>query len=688
MKANEEAMGIHVGIDVGGTFTDLFAVNSEDGSIRIEKTNTSPDAVSGVVEAIKQCGIEASSIASLVFGSTIATNALVQHSLEPVAYLGTAGFTDVLEIRRLWREHLFGWKWDRPKSLVASDLRFGIPGRINWKGLEIEPLDSAAIDQAIEDIKRRGLKAVAVSYLFSFLNPDHEIRTYERFATLAPDINVTLSHLVNPEIKEYERASTTVVAASLSPIVERLMDDLVAGLKDHGVPVPPQVIKSNGGIMSARVAKAKPLEIVRSGPAGGVASALRLAKDVGLANLITLDIGGTTADVAVISDGEISYSEQANIGWDIPIRNAMADVRSIGAGGGSIAFLDKAKRIHVGPRSAGAVPGPACYYRGGVEPTVTDAALIAGLIDAERFLGGKMTINRDAAVLAMVQTVAGPLDMDLAEATSGVIHLITMRMAQLINEMTMQKGLDPRLYHLVGFGGAGPLFAATLAEEIEAQGAIVPPYPAVWSACGGLYADVVHDYARSHLSMLRDLTEAHVMAILRDLSDAAARDLAIDGFSLESARISNFFDIRYAGQSHHIRVPVDLTNGLNHSTLGAVEKQFEGLHQKSFGHTRPGEAQQLVTIRSVYRVPRSLPVARTPMTGSSSAATPGTRQVFFHGYRAAMEVAVHDRSGLSPGVQIDGPAIVEEDQTNTVVPPNMRLTVMDGGEILISRKLT
>ena len=273
----------------------------------------------------------------------------------------------------MWREHLFGWKWDRPLSLVASDLRFGVPGRIDWKGREIEPLDLAAIDHAIARIEQRGLRAVAVSYLFSFLNPDHELRTRERFQALAPDIDVTLSHDVNPEIKEYERASTTVVAASLSPIVGRMMDELVTGLRRHGVPVVPRVIKSNGGVMSAQIARAKPLEIVRSGPAGGVASAIRLARDLGRPNLITLDIGGTTADVAVITDGAVRHSEQTSIAWDIPIRAAMADVRSIGAGGGSIAYLDRAERLHVGPRSAGAVPGPACYGRGGREPTVTDA---------------------------------------------------------------------------------------------------------------------------------------------------------------------------------------------------------------------------------------------------------------------------------------------------------------------------
>ena len=681
-------MGVHVGVDVGGTFTDLFAVDAGDGSVLTEKTDTTADAVSGVIEAIRQSGIDASTIESLVFGSTIATNALVENTVEPVAFLGTEGFTDILETRRLWREHLFGWKWDRPRSLVASDLRFGVPGRIDWKGREIEPLDLAAIDQAIARIKQRRLRAVAVSYLFSFLNPDHELRTRERFSALAPDIDVTLSHDVNPEIKEYERASTTVVAASLSPIVGRMMDELVTGLRRHGVPVVPRVIKSNGGVMSARIARAKPLEIVRSGPAGGVASAIRLARDLARPNLITLDIGGTTADVAVITDGAVRHSEQTNIAWDIPIRAAMADVRSIGAGGGSIAYLDRAERLHVGPRSAGAVPGPACYGRGGHEPTVTDAAVVAGLVDPARFLGGRMAISRNAAANALLRTVAEPFGLDIAAAASGVIHVITMRMAQLINEMTVQTGLDPRRYWLVGFGGAGPLFVGALAAEIEALGALVPPYPAVWSAFGGLYADVVHDYAHSHLCLLRDLAADDMTGIMQRFSVAAARDLADDGLSLENALIEHAFDVRYKGQSHHLRVPVDLSEGLTRTSLDEVEQRFEAMHEAMYGHIRPGDPQQLVTVRCLVRVARTLPAAQEAQRRFSGDLETTVRPVFFHGEEVAVATTICNRQDLAPGTHLDGPLIVEEDQSNTVLPPGLRLTVRDGGVLQIEGSAT
>ena len=676
-------MGVHVGVDVGGTFTDLFAVDSDSGKIITEKSDTTTDAVGGVIDAIERSGLDPDRIETFVFGSTIATNALVEQATEPVAFLGTHGFTDLLEIRRLWREHLFGWKWERPRSLVRADLRFGIPGRIDWRGREITPLDLSAIDEAIERIGRRGIRVVAVSYLFSFLNAEHEIRTRERINAVAPDIDVVLSHEVNPEIKEYERASTTVVAASLAPIVGRLLKDLDDGLKHHGVPASPQVIKSNGGVMSAKAALAKPLELVRSGPAGGVASAIRLARELNIPNLITLDIGGTTADVSVVTHGETTYTEQTNLAWDIPIRVAMADVRSVGAGGGSIAYLDTAGRLHVGPRSAGAMPGPVCYGRGGTEPTVTDAALVAGLVDSDRFLGGRMNVDLQAATDAITKTVAEPLGLGLADAASGIVHLVTVRMAQLINEMTVQVGLDPRDYHLVGFGGAGPMFVAALSDEIGARGAIVPMHPAVWSAFGGLYADVVHDYARSQLSLLHDLTAEQVEEIVRDLSVSASRDLAADGLTVDDARFEYAFDVRYSGQSHHLRVPVDLSEGFTASSHHKVSANFEALHEQMYGHTRPGDSQQLVTVRVLIRVPRQLATARAAVAEEKGDLVSRSRPVHFHGQEEAMESAIYDRVQLAPGTEFDGPAIVEEDQSNTVVPPGGRLRVGEHGELFV-----
>ena len=351
-------MSYHVSVDVGGTFTDLFAVDAEAGSVIVQKADTSEDAVGGVLAVLEQGGIPLERVEDFVVGTTLATNALVEGRTAAVAFLGTRGFTDNLEIRRVWRAHLFGWRWERPKPLVTHALRFGIGGRIDWQGKEIEPLVRDDVDTAVAEMRPRGVTTAAVSLLFSFINPEHERRVMARIAELAPEIRVVLSSDVNPEIKEYERASTTVIAAAITPLVERLLADLEARLRESGVRVPLKVVKSNGGVMSFASARTKPWEILRSGPAGGVASALRLSRARAIPNLIAVDIGGTTADVSVVINGEITYTQQADLAWDVPVRVNMADVRSVGAGGGSIAWMDRAARLHVGPRSAGAKPGP------------------------------------------------------------------------------------------------------------------------------------------------------------------------------------------------------------------------------------------------------------------------------------------------------------------------------------------
>jgi N-methylhydantoinase A/oxoprolinase/acetone carboxylase beta subunit len=677
-------MSFHVGIDVGGTFTDLFAIDDSTGRIVTEKADSSADVVSGVIDVLARSGIEPSSVKTFVFGATTATNALVERKTAPVAFLGTRGFTDVLEIRRTWRQHLFGWQWQRPIPLVPHDLRFGIGGRINWKGEEIQPLDLSDVDRAIDKIRRRGIRSIAVSLLFSFLNHSHEQAVRRRFQESAPEIDVILSSDINPEIKEYERASTTVIAASLKPLVDRMLGQLEEGLAAHGVVAPPQVIKSNGGIMSALSARAKPLEMVRSGPAGGVASAIRLSRDLGLPNLITIDIGGTTADVSVITNGEATYTQQTDLAWDIPLRLAMADVRSVGAGGGSIASLDRAGRLKVGPESAGSRPGPVAYGRGGSEPTVTDAALAAGLLDAHRFLGGRMAIDAKAAAQAIEQRVAGPLGLSLEEAASGIIRLAEMRMAQLIGEMTVQVGLDPRDYILVGFGGAGPMFAATLADEIGCQTTLIPTYPAVWSALGGLLADIVHDYARSHIVELAKLDLGRLNATAEELVRLSERDLARDGMTGQAVERRFAMDIRYQGQSHEITVPLQGGIPISASSIVEAGKQFDELHERTYAHRRE-DPHQLVTLRLLSRVKRRLDVPQTSARTDTELASAGMRKVYLHGVRGAVEARVYDRDSIPVGLSIEGPAIVEESQSVTLVPPNTNLVVGRSQELIIRR---
>jgi len=677
-------MPFHVGIDVGGTFTDLFAVDGRSCDVVFEKADTTPDGVTGILEAIRLSRIPPADIETILFGSTVATNALIERNLPPVAFLGTSGFTDTLEIRRVWRKHLFGWRWERPRALVPHDLRFGITGRLDWRGQEIDPLILGDVDAAVEVMKRRGVGVAAVSLLFSFLNPAHEESVRRHIRRIAPEIQVVLSSTVNPEINDYERASTTVIAAALSPLIEKVLSSLETRLAAHGIGVKPRVIKSNGGIMSAFSARSKPLEMVRSGPAGGVASALRFARETGRPNLITVDIGGTTADVAVITGGEASYTQQTMLEWDIPLRGAMVDVRSIGAGGGSIASLDAAGRLTVGPQSAGASPGPVCYGRGGTLPTVTDAAIVAGHLDHRHFLGGRMALQADAARDALREQIAAPLGIATEQAACGVLRLAGVKMAQLIDEMTVQVGLDPRDYVLVGFGGAGPLFIAALVEETEASSGVVPLYPAVWSAFGGLFADIVHDYARSCPADLDGLDLGALDAMAADLADLAAMDLERDNVTLEEADLRFSLDLRYQGQSHEISVALTDQPPFSRQHLTDARLRFDAQHQQMFAHHR-ADPCQLVTVRLSVRVRRQLSLPRSTLPEATASVPESKKPVWFHGRDGAVQATVIERHSMPIGHVICGPAILVEPHTHCVIPPGMQAGVGAHGEIIIER---
>ena len=679
-------MAIHVGIDVGGTFTDLFALDDASGRAVAEKADTTAGAVGGLMAVLDKAAIPPGEIASLVFGSTLATNALIEGETAPVAFLGSAGFTDSLEVRRLWREHLFGWRWERPKALVPHALRLPIGGRIGQGGEELAPLDRTSIDAAIERMRARGVACAAVCLLFAFRNPDHERRVRERIAEIAPDIRVLLSHEINPEIGEYERASTTVIAAAMSPGVETMLGALEARLLKAGVRAPVRVIKSNGGITSVATARKKPLEMMRSGPAGGVASALNLARTLARPNLIGVDIGGTTADVCVITGGEVNVAQRAELAWDIPVRATLADVRSVGAGGGSIAAIDPAGRLQVGPRSAGSAPGPVCYGRGGTAPTVTDAMLAAGLVDAGRFLGGRMAVDAGAARAAIEDSIAVPLGLDVEAASAGIVRLAAARMAQLIGEMTVQAGLDPRDYSLVGFGGGGPLFAALLADEIEAAEAIVPCYPAVWSAFGGLFADIAHDYTRSVVANAATFDLDALAADAVALIEEARADLERDGADLDAARFEYALDMRYAGQSHELAIPLAGPPPYSRQAIADAGKAFERQHETAFAHRRPGDAREVIALRLAVRVTRGLALPTTTLPSEFDDEGEGRhRAIWFPNGGGPLEASVFDRAALPAGYKVSGPAVIEEDQSTTVLPAGFALCVASGGELVMTR---
>jgi N-methylhydantoinase A len=652
-----------VGVDMGGTFTDVCAFGA-DGVARSAKAPTTADGIGGVLAALSQV-VEPSAIESLAFGSTVATNALAARRLARTGLLTTAGFRDVLDTRRLWRPVLFGHAWERPPATVPRRLRLEARERLGPDGAVLVPLDEGDVERAAAAFAAAGVEAVAVAFLHAYVEPAHERRAGELLAARLEGVPVLLSSDVNPERKEYERTSTTAIAAGLAPIVDRALGAIETTLAAEGLRRPLRVMKSNGGVMSARAARAKPVELVKSGPAGGAAAGAFLAEALGEPDLILLDIGGTTADASLIRDGRPARAESDAVEWDVPIRVPVVDIRSIGAGGGSIAWLDAAGGLRVGPDSAGADPGPAAYGRGGTRPTVTDAAVVAGLIDPARFLGGRMTLDA-AAARASLAEIAAALVGGAEQAAAAILHLAASEMAALVREITVERGFDPRDFVLVPFGGAGPLFAGALLDELGLKRVVVPPGPATLSAFGGAFADVRFDYVRSESGEVADVDLARVDRALDDLRARAAADMREEGFA--EPELAASVDLRYAGQRFALELPLAVAG-----ELAEAARRFEAEHERLYGHRRPERPVELVAVR----VRASAALARPVLPDAPGDAVPAARRhrsIVTYPLRR-LEAAVLDRDGLPAGFTARGPLIVSEDQATTVV--------LDGQEVRV-----
>lgn len=662
-----------VGVDVGGTFTDVY-VFEKDGSTLSAKSPTTADTVSGVIDAMAKVA-DFSQVDSLAFGSTIATNALVERKLAKAALVTTKGFRDVLDIRRLWRRDLFGHRWDRPEAVIPRRHRLEVPGRIDWRGEEVEPLDESALVEVIDHLRRHEIEAVAISLLFSYVNPEHEKRVASLLLEEIPELDVMLSSEVNPERNEYERTSTTAIAAGLAPVIDRALGAAEERLLEAGLPKPPRVMKSNGGVMSVRAAREKPVELVKSGPAGGASAGMYLAEKFDCPDLILIDIGGTTADASLIVDGHPVRATHDMLEWDIPLRVPVVDIRSVGAGGGSIAHLDAAGGLKVGPKSAGATPGPVSFGKGGTEPTVTDAALVSGLIDPDYFLGGTMELDMEGA-LAALEPIAAGLGYGTSKSAAAIMHVATIEMASLIREITVDRGLDPREFSLVAFGGAGPLFVGMLLEELDMRRGFVPVGASTLSAMGGAFADVTFDYVRSEIGIVGEGESISIEAAFDELLDRAKVDIEREG--LTGVEVHTTIDLRYQGQWHPIEMRLDPAD-----RLVEVAKRFEDEHERLWGHRRPEDPIEYTAIRTRVISAVGKPELSGPAAGSSPSAK-GSRLVDFFGTGEAT-VEVFDRDDLRQESSLEGPLIVEEAQTTTVVTPGQKLSVGKHGEMVVER---
>lgn len=668
-----------IGVDSGGTFTDVCLFDDTSGEVTIWKVPSTPDDPSrgitqGVAEGLEQVSTDAGAISFLGHGTTVATNALIQGRGVKTGLITTDGFRDLLEIGRQKRPDLYDLQADKPETLVTRDLRLGVVERVRTDGSVEEALDEDAFREAVRELKAQGVKSVAVSFLYSFLNDTHERRAARIIAEEFPEAFTAISSDIAPEFREYERLSTTVVNAYLGPVMQGYVRALKNKLTDLGLKVAPQLTQSNGGVIAFDTAAEMPVRTVLSGPSTGVVAAQAIGRMTGIENLITFDMGGTSSDVALLSGGECRVVNEAVV-HGYPLKVPMLDIHTVGAGGGSIAYVDNGGLLKVGPRSAGANPGPACYGLGNDEPTVTDANVVLQTQNPEYLLNGRMKIDRGLSVAA-IQKLADKLGMEMLETANGILDIVVANMAKAIRVISVQRGHDPRDYTLVAFGGAGPVQAARLARELGMSRVLVPRTPGVLCALGLLMTDLRSDFSATSLMRLDQATPEQVEAIFADLRNRAGSWFEAEDIAPPARALHLAVDVRYAGQNYEIAVAIP-DGPVTAETFDTIREGFLAAHRQLYGFVAEGEPMQLVTFRAAASgLVQKADFAPQPLEGAdASAAVTGARPVWMVEARDFVEATLYDRALLKAGNVVSGPAIIDQMDSTTVVPPGMAATV-------------
>ena len=680
-------MPYRLGVDVGGTFTDLALYDVDNDSLEFSKIPSTPDnqavgVADGIREMVGRLGVSPGDIGFFIHGTTVATNSLLERRGARTALIVTEGFRDVLQIARQERPHLYDWRQQRPEPLVPRHLRFEVPERVLYTGEVRVTIDEAAVRRVVEQLKDASVDAVAVCFLHSYANPAHERMVGDALRESMPETAVSLSHEVLPEFKEYERMSTTCINAFVAPVMGRYLDLLQRAVEGAGIDSDVHIMQSNGGTTTAAAAIEKPVHTILSGPAAGVIGSVALARAAGDLNTISVDMGGTSFDVCLSYQGEVRRSQESEIDR-LPIKVPMVDIHTLGAGGGSIAWIDPGVALRVGPQSAGADPGPASYGKGGEEATVTDANLVLGRLSPERFLGGRMVLDVDRAREAISTRIAEPLGLGLEEAAEGIIRVVNASMIKGIRVVSVAKGYDPRDFSLVAFGGAGPLHASELAAELNIPRVIVPVAPGVTSAVGLLIADLRHDYVRTVLEEGDKVTPAELTGYYGDMEREALSQMERDGVAGGEVSLIRLADIRYLGQGYELQVSV-AGGVLERPQVAEAFERFHEAHRQVYGYANADSPLQLVNLRvtSLAGLPRpSLKAASLDGSTGPDDAMRGTRQVHFAG--EAISTTTYDRTRLTPGDVINGPAIVEQLDSTTVVWPGQTATVDGHGNLIL-----
>lgn len=674
-------MGVRIGIDTGGTFTDLVLMDEATGTVKVVKQPSTPDDPSrAIFQALEKSKASSADISGFSLGTTVAVNALLQRQGARVLYIATEGFQDVPFLQRVDRKFHYDLDWERPRPLVHRRDCLGVAERVDYQGDIVDPLGAADLDRIITDVRSKLSDtsdepvALAINFLFAYAHPEHEQEVRNRLSKEFPDLPISVSHEVAPIWREYERASTTIADAAVKPMMQAFVKSLDHGLKSRGFERKWAVMKSNGGQMLAEASADRPIQTVLSGLSGGIIAGKTIGERQNAHNIITFDMGGTSTDVGVVANGSIGYTTAWEIEFGLPISAPFIDLTTMGAGGGSIAWINKGGMLQVGPQSAGAVPGPACYGLGGDEPTVTDANVVLGRMNPKNFLGGDMTIDADKAHQAIEKLGRG-LGLDCTAAALAILGVGVENIAEAMRLLTVRRGLDPRQYSIVAFGGAGPLHAAAVAELIAARTVLVPQHPGLVSALGTLLADMRVDKTWTNVLRSNELSAPTINARLQELEKEATADLHHEGYVGEPV-LRRSANMRYLGQNYEEEIEIP-SGTVTDQTVADILAAFEDHYERAYGYRIQGEIIEIVQFNVTASGPSAPPA--TPNVIPGEEATPiANREVTFTS-EASIDCPIYDRATLTPTDSIRGPAIIEELDSTTLVPHNWLFQVKEDG---------
>ncbi len=679
---------VWIGVDTGGTFTDLALVSTADGTYWFHKVPTTPDDASvgilrGLEELLDMAGLPAGEVAFLCHGTTLATNAVLQGAWARAGMITTAGFGDVIELARQRRPRFFNLDVPKPTPPVARDMRLEVNERLSPGGEVVTALDEAAVLAAAERLRSGGCEAVAICFLHAYANPEHERRAAELVRSVWPDAYLCTSAEVLAEFREYERFATTAVNASLLPVIDRYLERFEEGVARLGVPGAPQIMQSNGGAVSPGTVRRMPVNTFFSGPAGGVIGATALGRESGVANLVTFDMGGTSTDVALIRNGVPGRKSVREMGG-FPVRTRTLDLHTIGAGGGSLAWIDPGGLLKVGPQSAGAMPGPACYGRGGARPTVTDANMLLGRLNPEALLDGRMPVFPDRARQAIEEHLCDRLGLDPVATAAGILEIVNVNMMGAVRVISVEQGEDPRRFTLVPFGGAGPLHACDVARITGIRDVLVPARPGILSALGLLHADLRGDFSLTCLDIAEAESVASLNTGLERLEALGQSWLQTEAQPGATASFGWAADMRYFGQNFELGADLPAAR-LDAGILAGLVEQFHAAHEAAYGYCMRDRPVEVVNLRLSVGVLRDPPAGQRPasVTGALEEALAGHRRTWFPG-PGFVETAVYRRDLMPLGADLVGPAVIEQMDATTVIPPDARMRLDATGNLLIT----